>query len=214
MLPSFASSSRTFSFLFAAAAAAVLSIHCGGRIDGDAPSTCPTNLNEACPTNAKCTAHVTDCGGARDVTCTCNGTGWSCPQTGACPNPCTNVTPGGSCSAEGTFCKTPPPPNCDLPPAGGCTCSNGKWTCSITICEDPPPPVPACPPPSAIHEGGSCVGNATCGGYLQCPQGGSANVSYDCVNGRWQMWEYFQDPCDTIEPDGGLVIVDGGKKGG
>lgn len=189
---------------------ALLSIHCGGRVD--APADCPTNLTGACSTNAACTQHVTDCSGSYDVTCTCSNGAWSCPKQAGCPNPCANARQGASCGSEGLFCPQTDAPKCGAPqPSGGCTCTKGRFSCIQTACPVPPP---VCPPPSTIEEGGVCSGNGTCGGELSCPQGGTVGVQYDCVNGRWQMWEYFADPCETIQPDdGGVIIVDAGSKG-
>jgi hypothetical protein len=213
--PSPRSIARSLSFLVAVATAAIVSLNCGGRVDGDTPTgACPANLAQACPANATCTTHVKDCLGERDETCTCDGTGWSCPKSAGCPNPCADVKPNAACTAEGTFCKSSQQPNCPYPTNDGCSCTNGKWLCLATICGDPPPPVPACPPPSKVFEGKSCSGNGTCSGTLQCPKGGSVGVNFDCVNGRWVMWEYFVDPCETIDPDdGGVIITDGGTKG-
>lgn len=199
---------------FAFGLVALLSLHCGGKVDGQPSTDCPSNMNQACPTNGTCTKHVNDCNGAYDVTCSCSSGGWLCPNLAGCPNPCANAKHGVACSSEGLFCKDAVQPNCDYPTNDGCTCQKGKFVCMATICGDPPPPVPACPPPSTIKEGGSCVGKATCSGILSCPKGGTVGVDYDCVNGRWQMWEYFQDPCETIDPDdGGVIIVDAGSKG-
>ncbi|CAN5258749.1 hypothetical protein BH09MYX1_BH09MYX1_60910 [soil metagenome] len=195
---------------------ALLSLHCGGRVDGEAPlvTDCPSDTSGTCSSGATCTQHVPDCsGGTTPNTCSCETGSWKCPILAGCPNPCANPAQGRACAIEGLFCKDLNQPSCDKPTNDGCTCSQGKFVCSATICNEPPP---LCPPASTITEGGSCSGSATCGGTLYCPKGGSVGINFDCVNGHWQMWESIVDPCQTIDPDdGGIVIVDaGGKKGG
>lgn len=197
---------------------ALLSLHCGGRVDGESPD-CPSNLGSSCSSGTQCTQHVTDCEGPHSLTCDCTGGAWKCPQLGApaCPSACAGASHGAACSSPGLFCPASAQPPCVKDQPDGCLCEKGRFVCRATICAEPP--VPACPPPSSIQEGGACSGPATCSGILQCPKGNSVDVNFDCVNGRWVMWESFQDPCDAIpaedggSSDGGVIIVDAGTKG-
>lgn len=186
---------------------AVLSLHCGGRVDAESPD-CPQNITSACSSGTQCTQHLTDCEGNHALSCSCNGGVWKCPQLGApsCPNPCAGATNGAACSSQGLFCPASVQPPCVTNDRlDGCSCEKGRFVCSATICSEPP--LPVCPPPSAVVEGSSCGGPVTCMGVHQCPQGGSVNVDFDCVNGRWTMQESFQDPCD------GVITIDAGTKG-
>lgn len=185
---------------------ALLSLHCGGRVDGET-TDCPQNITSACSSGSQCTQHLTDCMGPHALTCSCTGGAWKCPELGApsCPNPCAGASHGGACSSQGLFCPAAVQPPCVKDQPDGCLCQHGSFVCGSTICSEPP--VPACPPPSSIVEGSKCDGSFTCMGIHQCPKGNSVNVDFDCVNGRWTMQESFQDPCD------GIILVDAGTKG-
>lgn len=190
----------------------ILSLHCGGRVDSSALPDCPTNLVGACPVEGTCKQTVTDCAGAHELSCQCDGSRWVCPQLGApnCPNECANARQGGSCSTKNLQCDAATQPVCKGPMhyKDFCTCDGAHFVCSITDCTEPPP-IPMCPPPSAVSNGGSCSvpeGSISCQGVEQCGNGTTAAIDCSCMSGRW-FCEAFVDPCaDSVDggsaPDG------------
>lgn len=122
---------------------ALLSLHCGGRVDGE-NADCPQNITAACSSGTQCTQHITDCMGPHALTCSCTGGAWKCPELGApaCPNPCAGAKHGAACSSQGLFCAAEVQPPCVTQDRlDGCLCQNGHFVCSATICSEPPLPM-------------------------------------------------------------------------
>lgn len=190
----------------AVALASLLTLHCGGQVDGASLPDCPSNLSSACPVEANCKQTFTDCAGTHQVACQCDGSKWVCPQLGApsCAKECSTATQGASCTTKNLQC--PMPKKCvNSPSQDMCMCDGSHFVCTTSACPPPPP----CPPPSEVKLGRACSmpSSMSCASVLDCGDGTSAAIDCSCTNGKWYC-ESFMNPCTkTVDagssPDGG-----------
>lgn len=186
--------------LAAVAVASLLTLQCGGRVDGASPAGCPADLSAACSSGDTCDETVTDCAGTFNLTCECNGGAWACPAYGAaCSSECEGAAEGTSCTTPNLSC--PGPTQCAAAPGTDtCLCDGAHFTCTTTAC---PAPGPACPPPSEVQSGVACSAppSTWCAGVVACGDGSTAETDCSCDDGRW-FCESFANPCMSVA-DGG-----------